>query len=118
MTVRFVADENFNRAILVGVQRRAEHIDVARVQDVGLRNADDPVVLQWAADEGRVLVTHDIKTIPGFAHERVSVGLPMPGVIIVRSVLPIAVVIDELVIIEAASGPEDWKDRVHYLPLL
>lgn len=118
MTVRFLADENFNRAILVGLQRRAEHIDVVRVQDVGLRAADDPVVLQWAADEGRVLVTHDIKTIPDFAHERVSAGLPMPGVLIVRSVLPIAVVIDELVIVEAASEPADWKDGVHYLPLL
>lgn len=118
MTVRFLADENFNRAILVGVQRRAEHIDVVRVQDIGLRAADDPVVLQWAADEGRVLVTHDIKTIPDFAHERVSAGLPMPGVLIVRSVLPIAVVIDELVIVEAASEPADWQDGVYYLPLL
>jgi predicted nuclease of predicted toxin-antitoxin system len=118
VTVRFVADENFNRAILVGVQRRAEHIDIVRVQDVGLRTADDPVILQWAADEGRVLVTHDIKTIPDFAHERVSAGLPMAGVLIVRSALPIAVVIDELVTIESASDPDDWKDAVHYLPLL
>lgn len=118
MTVRFVADENFNRAIVVGVQRRAEHVDMVRVQDVGLRAADDPMILQWAADEGRVLATHDVKTIPDFAHERVSAGLPMPGVLIVRSVLPIALVIDELVIIEAASDPEDWKDGVHYLPLL
>jgi len=117
VTVRFVADENFNRTILVGVQRRSENIDMVRVQDVGLRTADDPAVLQWAADEGRVLVTHDIKTIPDFAHERVSAGLPMPGVLIVRSVLPIAVVIDELVIIEAASDPDDWKDGVYYLPL-
>jgi len=93
----------------LGVQRRAANIDVARVQDVGLRTADDPAVLQWAADEGRVLMTHDIKTIPDFAHERVSAGLPMPGVLIVRSVLPIAVVIDELVIIEAASDPDDLE---------
>lgn len=117
MTVRFVADENFNRAILVGVQRRVEHLDMVRVQDVGLRMADDPTVLQWAADEGRVLVTHDIKTIPGFAHQRVSAGLPMPGVLIARSALAIAIVIDELVIIEGASDPEDWKNGVHYLPL-
>jgi hypothetical protein len=54
VTVRFVADENFNRAILVRLQRRAEHIDLARVQDVGLRTADAPMVLLWAADAGRV----------------------------------------------------------------
>ncbi len=65
-----------------------------------------------------MLLTHDIKTIPDFAHKRVASGLPMPGAIIVRSTLPIAIVIDELVIIEAASAPEDWTDGVYYLPLL
>lgn len=63
MTVQFVADENFNRRIVVGLQRRIANIDVVRVQDVGLRSADDPAVLQWAADHGRVLLTHDAKTM-------------------------------------------------------
>lgn len=117
MTVRFVADENFNRSIIVGLQRRVESIDIVRVQDVGLRTVDDPGVLQWAAEEGRVLVTHDIATMPGFAHERVAAGLPMPGVLIVRSALPIALVIEELLVIEGASEPDDWASTVTYLPL-
>lgn len=108
-----------------GCKRRSGKDLIARTDPRGqrsrchwFRGSGNPEVLQWAADEGRVLVTHDIRTISDFAHERVSAGLLMPGVIIVRPVLPIAVVIDELVIIEAASDPEDWKGGVHYLPLL
>lgn len=117
MTVRFLADENFNRGVLVGVRRRVEGIDIVRVQDVGLRTAEDPTVLQWAADEGRALVTHDIATIPDFAHERVAAGLPMPGVFIVRSSLSMAVAIDELAMIAEASDASDWDRKVVYLPL-
>jgi hypothetical protein len=34
--------------------------------------------------------------MPGFASERVAAGLPMPGVILLRSTLPLALAIDEL----------------------
>lgn len=45
MTIRFVADENFNRRIVTGIQRRVMSLDLVRVQDVGLLGADDPTVL-------------------------------------------------------------------------
>ena len=117
MTVRFLADENFNNRIVLGLRRRDESIDIALVQEVGLRTADDPTVLAWAADADRVLLTHDIATIPDYAHERVSAGLTMPGVLVVRSVLSIAPVIEEVLLIAGASEPEEWKDSVRYLPL-
>ena len=42
MTVSFAADENFNRNIVRGLQRRTASLDIVRVQDVGLRTAEDP----------------------------------------------------------------------------
>ena len=60
--------------------RRRPSVDIVQVQDVGLSGEDDPIVLAWAAEEGRVLLTHDVATITGFAYERVKQGLPMPGV--------------------------------------
>lgn len=57
MTVRLVADENFNRRILTGLRRRIDGLDIARVQDIGLLSADDPTVLAWATEHGRVLLT-------------------------------------------------------------
>lgn len=41
------------------VLRRNPNVDIVRVQDVGLSEADDPTVLQWAAQNNRVVLTHD-----------------------------------------------------------
>ncbi len=57
--VRFLADENFNNAILRGLLRRKPDIDIVRVQDVGLSGASDPEILAWAAREDRLVLTHD-----------------------------------------------------------
>jgi predicted nuclease of predicted toxin-antitoxin system len=117
VTVHFAADENFNRRIVVGMLRRAERIDLVRVQDGGLTAADDPAVLQWAANENRVLLTHDVATMPDFAYERIAAGLPMRGLLVVSATLPLAEAIDELALITEASETEEWDGQVVYLPL-
>lgn len=78
--LRLLADENFNNNIVRGLLRRRPDLDIVRVQDVGLSQADDPTVLAWAAQEGRILLTHDVTTITHYAYERVRAGLNMPGV--------------------------------------
>ena len=70
--LRFVADEDFTRVIVRGVLRARSDIDLVRAQDVGLRMQEDAVVLNWAATEGRVLLTHDVQTMPAHAYERVE----------------------------------------------
>ena len=76
--LRLVADENFNNDIVRGLLRRKPKLDIVRIQDVGLSGADDPTVLEWAAQEGRVLLTHDVTTITRYAYERVKAGQSMP----------------------------------------
>ena len=79
--LRLVADENFDNTIVRGLLRRRPSIDIVRVQNVSLSGMDDPTVLAWAAEEHRILLTHDVATITRFAYDRVVQGLPMPGVI-------------------------------------
>lgn len=117
MTVRFVTDEHIARALIVGLRREFEEIDIVRVQDVGLRTMDDPTILQWAAEQGRVLITHDVRTVPDFAHQRVAELSPMPGVLVVPTSMPIGAAIEELSAIAVASEPDEWANRVVYLPL-
>ena len=62
-------DENFNNDILRGLLRRRPDLNIVRIQDVGLRGADDLTVLEWAANEGRILLTHDVSTITSYAYE-------------------------------------------------
>jgi hypothetical protein len=111
------ADENFNRNIVRGLRRRQADIDIVRIQDVGLAGADDPTVLAWAAQEGRVLLTHDISTITHYAYERVREGKPMPGVFEVSRGLPIGRVIDDLLLLTGYSLDGEWEGQVRYLPL-
>ncbi|MCS7190953.1 MAG: DUF5615 family PIN-like protein [Fimbriimonadales bacterium] len=116
-TIRLAADENFDSAILDGLIRRIPQLDVKTVQQVGLRNAPDKVVLKWAASEERVLLTHDWRTLPHDAMARVQHGEPMPGVIVVPREMPIGQAIAELELIVVASLPHELEGRVLRLPL-
>ncbi|MBI4614464.1 MAG: DUF5615 family PIN-like protein [Planctomycetes bacterium] len=112
-----VADENLNNVLVRGLKRRYPEADIVRVQDVGLRSADDAAVLQWAATQGRVVVTHDARTMPRFARERTSAGLPMPGVLLVSRSLPPVTAIEDLALLALCSEPNEWEGQVLRLPL-
>ncbi len=117
MTIRFLADENFDHKTLTGIKRREPNLDIVAVQEVGLREVDDVQILEWAAEEDRIVVTHDVSTFADFAYERVAASRPMPGVIEIPESVPRSVIIDELILIAGASESADWQNRVVYLPL-
>ena|SRR6266513_1634279 len=110
-------DENFNQRILRGLRRSVPHLDYEIVQNIGLKGLPDPGVLTQAAADARILVTHDLKTVPKYAYERVRAGQPMPGVIGVPDTLPIAQAIEDLALIAECSQPAELENRVLYLPL-
>ncbi len=115
--LRLISDQNFSGPILRGIALRIPDLDLVRARDVGLANVPDSVLLQWAAEEDRILLTHDVNTIPGFAYERVRAGLGMPGVFLVDSRMTIGKAIDELIVAIECTTPEDWKGRVEFFPL-
>lgn len=115
--MKLLADENFRGAIVRSLLRQRPDLDLVRVMDVGLGEADDPTILGWAADEGRLVLTHDSATLIGFAYERVAAGRSMPGIIEVRQELPIGSVLDDLLLIIDASHEGEWEGQVLYLPL-
>jgi hypothetical protein len=115
--LQVAADENFNNDIVRGVHRRNPAVDIVRVQDEELSGADDPAVLEWAAQSNRVLLTHDVATMTAHAYERVRQGLPMPGVFEVRRQVPVRVAIDEIVLLAECSIAGEWEGQVRYLPL-
>jgi predicted nuclease of predicted toxin-antitoxin system len=115
--LRLVSDENFNGKIVGGLLRRQPDLDLVRAQDVGLSNAKDPEILEWAAQDQRILLTHDRKTMPVFASERVRLGQAMPGVFHVSNHLPVGRAIDEILLLALASLDEEWEGQVLYLPL-
>ena len=115
--MRLAADETFNNNIVRGLIRRKPDVDIVRVQDVGLSGADDAAVLEWAAQEGRLLMSHDVTTLTGHAYDRVAAGLKMAGVFEVPSTLSIGRAIDDLLLILECSLEGEWQGQVRYLPV-
>ena len=115
--LRFAADENFNGDIVRGLLRRSPNLDIVRVQDAGLIGADDRRVLEWAAAEGRVLLTHDASTITRFAYERIESGFSMPGVFELAQDASIGIAVEEILLLAQCSLEGEWEGQVRYLPL-
>ncbi len=115
--LRLLADENFNNQIIRGILRQRPELDIVRVQDVGLSETDDRVILEWAAQQGRILLTHDVETMTRYAYERVQAGLAMPGVFEISRSVPIRLVIEEIILIAEGSFEGEWEGQVQYLPL-
>lgn len=115
--IKLAADENFNNDIVRALLRRNPSLDIVRVQDVGLSGADDPTVLEWAAREQRVLLTHDVSTITRYAYERVRQELAMPGVFEIPRGLGIKDTIEDLLLLAEYSRTGEWEGQVQYLPL-
>jgi hypothetical protein len=115
--VRLLADENFHGDILRGLLRAEPKLDILRVQDTALYQATDPVVLEWAAKEDRILLTHDVQTMTKHAYDRIRAGISMPGVIEVRDDLSIGQAIEEILIALFASKPGELANRITYIPL-
>ena len=115
--MKFLADHNLNDAIVTGLLREKPSLDVSRARNVGLAEAIDPEVLAWAADEGRIVLTHDKKTMPDFAGDRLRAGKPMTGLIVIKTTASHRAVIDDLLLIVECTTSEDWHGKIERLPL-
>ena len=115
--VKFLFDEDLNGRIVRGVRRRLPSLATRTVSQVGLRKAADPAVLERAASEARIVVSHDHSTMRSYAQERLVAGPPMPGLVLVRQDCPVGRAIEELVLIAEATAAEEWQGLIIFLPL-
>ncbi len=103
--VRFLADASLHHAIVTGCARREPAIDFLSAQRAALDGTSDPAVLGIAASQGRILVTHDFRTMPNHFAEFLAAGGSSPGGFLVKQHTPLASVIEDLVLVWTASTP-------------
>jgi len=115
--ISFLADEDFDGRIVRGIERRLPNLDIVRIQDVGLRTFADSRVLEFAASEGRILLTHDVTTMRVHATARINAGESMTGVFELSQNLRIGPAIDAIVMIAECSRDNEWNGVIRYLPL-
>jgi hypothetical protein len=116
MTVRFQADADLNAEIVTGVRRREPSIDFQTADEANVRRLREPEVLALAAQENRILVTHDRRTMSRhFAN--FILHHSSPGVFIIAQTVSVQVAIEELLLVWAASESEEWSNLIIELPL-
>jgi hypothetical protein len=114
---RFLVDHDFSQLIVDGALRQEPAIDFVLAREAGLDRALDPALLDHAAAEGLIVLSHDSNTMTAAAVAAVTAGRPMARLIIAHQRAPIGRVIDSLVLLWAASEAEEYRDRIKFLPL-
>jgi hypothetical protein len=122
MTLAYVLDEHLRGPLWRAIQRHnARNVSVINAVRVGDQHcpalaSGDSEILRWAEQVGRILVTLDEKTIPGHLTDHLRNGHHSPGVFMVRPDSHIPEVVDFLALATLASAPQEWADRIAYVP--
>ena len=116
MKIQFLADEDLRRAIVLGFRRREPSASFVPAYEVGVAGKDDPTVLQIAAEQNRILVSHDVRTMPRHFQNFIS-RQTSPGVIMIPQKLPVSTAIEQLLLIWLASEAGEWINQIRFLPL-
>ena len=117
MSIRYQADNDLNQLIVAATFRQEPGINFQSAQKARLDGLDDMTVLCQTASEGRILVSHDKRTMPRHLAPFLKQGGKSPGVLLViPQNAPLRAVVETLVLIWADNKPEDWQDAITVIP--
>ena len=108
-------DVHIPRAVTNGLRLRT--IDVLTAQEDGAAELDDVLLLQRATQLGRVLVSQDEDLLREGAH-RLDEHTGFSGLIYAHQLrITIGQMVEDLALIATATSPDEWQNRIEYLPL-
>jgi hypothetical protein len=116
--IRFQADADLRHSIVTAVRRLEPAISFASAVDSGITGLADPEILEFAAGEGRILVSHDRRTIIHHFRNHLAARKSSPGVFLVPQSAPLGPIAEVLVVVWAVSEAEEWRDQLRHLPSL
>jgi hypothetical protein len=115
--IRFLADASLRGPIVHGCRRQEPAMDFLSANEADLAGVPDPDVLAIAAEQDRILVSHDYRTMLQHFADFLQARGSSPGLIVVPQYMPIGKVVEELVLIWGASDAEEWRNRIVTIPL-
>lgn len=112
-----LTDNDFRAPIVRALRRLSPGADIVSAREIGMALAPDEELLAWAAEHGRVLLTHDARTMPPTHYRRIAEGLNPPRLILVVQSMPIGMAAEELLLVLDAATHGDWRSNYIRLPL-
>ena len=115
--MRVLLDAHLSGRSIGGPLRQAGHDVVALDDDFTLKQLPDGDVLDLAMEQGRIVVTANIRDFARLARSRLEAGQAFPGIVLIPPAsLAFGVVLRELARL-FADRPDatDWVNRVEFL---
>ena len=118
-TTGFLIDENLPSVIAAQLRRHAPLLRVFAIHDPAapLKGTVDPEILIWLEENNCWLVTNNRTSMPGHLQEHLNGGRHVPGIFVTPYPLHLGFVIEELLLLWGASLPDEYLDRIVYLPV-
>ena len=118
MAVGYLLDENVDVAYRDRLMARGSwSVRVVGGQAAPPKRTTDPDILIWCEGNDFMLVTNNRRTMPRHLADHLAAGRHVPGIVMLDDDLGIGGNIDELLLIAGASRPDEFRDRVIYLPI-
>ena len=117
MSIRFQADADLRYTIVKAVRQREPSIDFASAFESRLEGVSDSEILDRAASEGRILVTHDPRTMLAYFRTRLEAGRLSPGLFVVSQGASLGPVVSAIVLAWLASEPQSGVTKFTICPL-
>ena len=108
--MKFLADEHIELSVVDGLKELG--IDILSVDEIGKRSYSDIDILDFAKDNGRVVVTRDSDFLRLHAQH-----IEHAGIIYVRKFLDVGVIIKETEKVSILFEPKHLKSTVIFIPL-
>ena len=115
--LRLLIDENIDHRILRGLKSRLPKLDLVLATQAGLARSEDLLLLRWAVEKQRIIITPDLKTMVPYANQLLQRSEPMAGVIAVPEDLAIGRAIEDLELLIVCCSHSELKNTIEYLPL-
>ncbi len=117
--MKYLLDENVDRALLNGLRQHYSEITVWVIGDPGvpLRKTSDPDILIWCEAHNFVLVTNNRASMPVHLKDHLNAGRHMPGIFILNAALSIGDTVDELALISELAAADEYLDQIRHLPI-
>ena len=115
MKIRFQADNDLNGHVIKALRQLRPEIDFQAASAVGLHlGTPDEKVLEIAASQKRIVVSHDFRTMPYHFGDFIA-RQSSPGLILVSQKLSVRQASEELLLVWEASEAEEYINRVYRL---
>ncbi len=115
---KFLLDEHLPPSIIDEFRRREPALEIRAIDQAPAppRGTLDPEILTWIEINGYLLVTNNRASMPVHLAAHLANSHHIPGILVTPAPLRIGPLINVLLLVWGASLPDEYRDKITYLP--